>query len=1282
MPTDDADDFGADDEAAPEPAPAPVASPAPVADLPVSVSTDEDVDPVTGLVLSSNNASVEDSGEIILPWMKFHEFHLVETAQELEKIVDLALAHGSCALDLETEGFDNRINYDADGKPHTVHQIVGACLSVKGVGYYVPVRHEFNAGYDEPDPNIPIPAFERALSRLCKAAQPELTPEGLEEDPLGSPKIAKKGLVVIKFWNAKFDQEFLYPVTGVDYWHPQSFEDGMLIRYVIYTDDMLGLKYHAQKKLRVKDPKTGHEHPYEMIKFSDLFKKETKKADRKIQTIHPHFNKNVTRYGCSDAICTELLVDLSLPELAPVKGQFTYLLEKHTSQVVRQMERTRTKIDRATVAQVLEEAEKELQDLDHKIKALAASHSLPNFNPASTAQLSEFLFGEKYLNIDPKPPMTEGGQYKTDADTLESMLEENSDAPPVLQWILHFRQIQRIIGTYLNRFLSDADDQDQLRFNFNQVGAQTGRFTAPAGEPDHGFFGGPIQGIPARDDPKKPKVAGSLRRVFVARPGYTLVKCDYAGQELRVVANVSEEPLWINEFMHGSGDLHTLTARAFFNVPEGTAVTKNQRNAGKCVHPSTLIYVDKKLAPIETLPVSPTEDEFLSVSHTTYDGSRQRQLSATYNGGVKFLLHVVTTGGILTCTPEHRFQMRTGKFVRAGDLKEGDLLREVSLPQVGSGRYPSLSLSLWDGIPPSQFQLSHDMAYFAGLYAGDGTGSASSVCLTHGDPEKEDAYGNLYANWVQSLEASCVACGFTTTRKDFASLYLGSRVFVKYLQALGMHSKRSKNLRIPPWVLAAGKTALLHYFGGLLDTDGTVGEGHSLDWTTKDFVFGGQVVAAMRSCGLDLNVELTFNRTYQRYYVRQRLTVESSWQMRHYMKHAGKLSRLWEPKNSGRTKDRFIVSKILPAGEHPCVDVTVKPNHIYVANGIATHNTANFALVYGGGVQAVRRATGVDKHEAARQKAAFDKSVPKFTRWLKGQHETVKKNLGIQTVYQRWIAIPDANLKAGGTFLTSNGKEMPVDVMMAKKIQASCERKAVNFPIQGAGADIMKISLTRLTKELCKKGWLRLRGGDDSVRMLMTVHDEIVFEVRHDRLDEAVPLICTTMESPTKANWKVKLIVDPLIGLDWSAKYDWIKIKSGEKPVPEWLEGIVKPGEAPAHEETKQPSTPKTPVPPPPALVENAPTPERVVKALSGEKDTRVVVFSLSTIHMGTHSTRIVTAACYLAWDDNGKLLRLTDETGNTLINPSVGIRVDPVLFGHELRSRNLGPGRYEIVDE
>lgn len=1268
----------------------------PVEDAPYTdVSAGDDIDPVTGLVVSKETP--EESREILLPWMKFHEFVLVRTGQELEEIVDKAIAYGSCALDLETEGFDNRIDYDAEGKPYTIHKIVGVCLAVKGTGYYIPVRHEYNVTYDEPNPNVPPVQVEAALKRLCQASQPVLTPEGHADDPLGSPKIAEKGKVVIKFWNAKFDQEFLYPVTGVDYWHPSSFEDGLLLRYCIYTDDTLKLKDQAKMRLRVKDPATGQEHPYEMIRFGDLFPKGVKKKDMKIQTLHPLLDRNVTRYGCSDAICTEMLVDQAFAELKPLKQEFIYLVEKHVVQVIRQMERTRTKINRAAVAQVLEEAEKELLQLDSQIGELAKSKGFNDFNPKSPAQLSALLFSKEGLNIEPKPPMTgdgTSGQYKTDADTLETLLDENPNAPPVLQWILHYRQIQRIIGTYLNRFLSDCDKDDQLRFNFNQTGAATGRFTAPAGEPDHGFFGGPIQGIPARDDPKKPKVAGSLRRVFVAREGYTMVKADYAGQELRLVSNVSGEPLWVNEFLHGDGDLHSLTARAFFNIPDGQPVPKHQRTAGKCVHPGTLIYVDGQLKSIGELPFS-EEDAFRDIrGPVTSDGERLHGITATYNGGTKSLVHVVTSGGIVTCTPSHRFKLRDGSFVSAGDLTEGTALFQPDLPQVQDARfYQDIQVSLWEGIPHSKFTPSHELSYFAGLYAGDGTGNASSACITHGTAEKIDAYGNPYEDWIRHLESSAAACGFTTTRKDFGSLYLGSRVFVRYLQALGMQRPAQKNLRIPPWVLRAGRTAILHYLGGLFDTDGTVAaEQHNLDWTTKDFVFAGQVAAAMRACGLDFNVELTFNKTYQRYYVRQRLTVESSWEMRHYLKHPGKLSRLREPRHPGIVKDRFIVTKVLPAGEDHCVDISVDESHVYLANGVVTHNTANFALVYGGGVQAVRRATGVDKVEAARQKAAFDASVPQFTRWLKGQHEKVKKTLGIRTAFGRWIAIPDANIRPG-TFTLPSGKEIQVDVPTARKIQASCERKSVNYPIQGAGADVMKISLVRLFKEFYKRGWLKMNG-DDSIRMLMTIHDEIVFEIRHDRLEEAIPLLCDVMSSPTQKlpAWKIPLIVEPDIGLDWSAKYKWPEIKEGKKPVPDWLVGYVTPGPSP--EPSTSPAPQQEAPPPAPSATPSAaaapqapPTPpakpaqEKTPAApVVGKEKEEVAVFSISTILLTSRSVKILNAISLLASDDDGKVLRLTDEQGNILIDSSLKIRVNPDYFGYELRTRNLGPGTFEIV--
>lgn len=895
---------------------APPAEPPNVPDSVVTTPEDVDLDfeNLTGMAAPSD---LKAEG-LIKPWMRFHKFTLIQSADALDQLVDQAIAHGSCALDLETEGLDNRIDYDAAGRPRTKHQIVGACIAIKGDGYYIPVRHKFESVYGQADPNLSESRFEAALKKLCQAAQPEIEPEAYQEDPLGSKSIKTPPKVVIKFWNAKFDQEFLYPVTGIDFWHPESFEDGQLARYSCYTDDWsFKLKDKSAEFLEVKDPKTGAIYPYEMIKFPDLFSKEVPKHARKIAELYPEPDSPVVKYGCSDAICTDLLTDKFLVDVAELNVGGVYRLEKQAVQVVRLMERNRTRIDAATVEEILVEARKELEKLEKQIVDLAKSKGFQDFNPASPKQLSEFLFDPKGLDISPKPKETDSGQFKTDSDTLESLIEMMHDPPQVLQWVIFYRQIQRVIGTYLERFLNDCDEHQQLRFNFNQIGAATGRFTAPAGNPDEGFFGGPIQGIPARNDPKKHPLAHSLRKVFIAHEGYSLVKADYAGQELRIVANISGEPLWVNEFLNGTGDLHTLTAKAFFNKD---VVTKDERNQGK---------------------------------------------------------------------------------------------------------------------------------------------------------------------------------------------------------------------------------------------------------------------------------------------------------------------------------------------------------------------TANFALIYGGGIQAIQRATGVDKTEAARKKQAFDKSVPTFAKWLKKQHAQVKKELGVWTGFRRWIAIPDANVKPGETLKSSRtGKGAVVDVALSKKVRASCERKSVNFPIQGSGADIMKISLVRLAKEFYKRGWHR-DGGDDSVRMLMSIHDEIVFEIKHHRLEEAVPLLCKTMEEPSSlVRWRIPLVVEPLVGKAWDAKYDWVKIKEGKEPVPDWLQGHVTPGAAPEQAPVPEVLQPKAPSQ---SLAQDTPsngTPPRS-KVKSHDE---VAVFSVSSGHLSEMHFRIVGAACMLAWDEDGKLLQLTDDAGTILIAPTLGIRVNPAVFGQEIRTRNLGHGRFEVV--
>ena len=890
-------------DAAPKLTPKPAALP---------VDTGDSLDDFMG---STGIKAEREVPDITKPWMKHHNFVLVQSLAEVEKLVDEAIASGHASLDLETEGLDNRVYFDDQGKPRTVHKIVGYCIAFGDAktGYYIPVRHNPSDG--GPDLNVkPTEQVEAAITRLCRAAQPEIDPE--DPDQLSGKKWLKPPQVIIDFWHASFDQEFLYPVTGIDWWHPDGFEDGNLACFVLHSDDKsLGLKGKSSELLRDPDG-----NPYEMIEIKELFPNRRKILFPSLSPDEP----GVVRYACSDAICTRLLGDHAQAVGAMKDRKFagTYRIEKQTAQVKRVMERNRVLINKGKVRELLAAADTKRNEIRQKILDLAAGTGFTDFEPGSPKQLSDFLFTPAGLDINPKPAKNEkSNQFKTDANTLEELAKELGDnAPPVLKWIIEYREQEKVIGTYLDSMSKNGDQNGEFRFQFKQTGAATGRFSAPAGDPEHGYSGIPVHGIPATSD---------LRTCFEARDGYLMVKCDYAGEELRIVTNLSNEPVWIKEFTEGDGDLHSITARAFFGKQE---VTKEERKVGKI---------------------------------------------------------------------------------------------------------------------------------------------------------------------------------------------------------------------------------------------------------------------------------------------------------------------------------------------------------------------ANFALVYGGGPAAIQRASGCDKLEAQRRKQNFDKALPVFASWVKGQHARVKKDLGVYTAFGRWIAIPDAAIKAGGKL--HNGSTASEED--ANRIRAACERHATNYPIQGSGADIMKIAMILIHKELHKRGWLR-NGGDDSVRMLLTVHDEIVFEVKEHRVLEALDVITECMERPTQMArppfspaWQVPLVTDPLVGKTWGAETgchkhkEGDKIKDGEVPIghwvfkkiPDWLFQILSPGGTPP-----PPPPPKKEAPAPVAATATsvAPSPTPQPKT---ESPTQVAVLRLSKLTR--LSVTQVRAECARHLQSDGPKLKIVDALSDTvLVDPAMNIRVNIEALAEALFNLNLSDGKFALI--
>jgi DNA polymerase I-like protein with 3'-5' exonuclease and polymerase domains len=195
----------------------------------------------------------------------------------------------------------------------------------------------------------------------------------------------------------------------------------------------------------------------------------------------------------------------------------------------------------------------------------------------------------------------------------------------------------------------------------------------------------------------------------------------------------------------------------------------------------------------------------------------------------------------------------------------------------------------------------------------------------------------------------------------------------------------------------------------------------------------------------------------------------------------------------------------------------------------------NFALCYGGGGNAVVTAVGCDKNEGWRIKEQFDKTYKTLSSWWKQQILYVKKHKYAVTAFGRRYHLPDIDHEMGG-------------------FRAKAERNAVNGPVQGTSADITKIAMGLIYKECKKRGWL------EKVHMLITMHDELVFEIDKDILEEAIDLFVGLMcrnDALLRLGWAVPLTSDVEMGPDWTVPWDLKKIrKKGE--CPKELDGCFK----------------------------------------------------------------------------------------------------------------------------
>ena len=182
----------------------------------------------------------------------------------------------------------------------------------------------------------------------------------------------------------------------------------------------------------------------------------------------------------------------------------------------------------------------------------------------------------------------------------------------------------------------------------------------------------------------------------------------------------------------------------------------------------------------------------------------------------------------------------------------------------------------------------------------------------------------------------------------------------------------------------------------------------------------------------------------------------------------------------------------------------VPPNEV-TADMRRVAKTVNFGVIYGMSDYGLEQATDLSRQEAAQFISAYFEKYPKVQDYIETTKAQARKQGYVQTVMGRRRYIPEIK-------------------SINRQVSEAAERMAINMPVQGTSADIIKIASVNLHREMEKRG---LRS-----KMILQVHDELVFEVPPEEIDIMKELVSEIMPSALKLS--VPLKIDIKVGKNWA----------------------------------------------------------------------------------------------------------------------------------------------------
>ncbi len=370
---------------------------------------------------------------------------------------------------------------------------------------------------------VPVPESRKEAQKIVDAFKPVL-----EDDSIS--KIAqnlKYDMAVLKWYGVEvkgkcFDTMIAHFLLQPDMRHNM---DVMAETYLNYSpvsiEELIGKK--GKDQLNMRD-----------VPLADIVEYAAEDADVTLQL------KNIFDKKLDEASVRKLFEEVEMPLV----------------KVLTDMEAEGITLDVSVLNELSNVLAADIQTTEKEIQKMAGT----TFNVSSPKQVGEVLF--LHLKISDNPTKTKTGQYSTGEDVLSKL--ENKH--PIVRRILDYRELVKLKNTYVDVLPSMINPRTgRIHTSFNQIVAVTGRLSSD--NPN-------LQNIPIRTERGK-----EIRKAFIPRgKDFTLLSADYSQIELRIIAELSNDPGMLEAFRSGE-DIHSATAAKVYGVSLDKVTSDMRRNA-------------------------------------------------------------------------------------------------------------------------------------------------------------------------------------------------------------------------------------------------------------------------------------------------------------------------------------------------------------------------------------------------------------------------------------------------------------------------------------------------------------------------------------------------------------------------------------------------------------------------------------------------------------------------------------------------------------------------------